>query len=102
MYRFGNSDSKKKLLKLQSTAPSVIITDTDNDQLNFDKFSEVKCGIFASMVMVDQAHEGLYYQGINLMFLICLTEKRSPILTYCNFVLIKLCYYYAPLRSHRK
>ena len=34
---------------------------------------EVKCGIFVRRAMVDQAREGLCYQRINLMFLICLT-----------------------------
>ena len=37
-----------------------------------------------------------------LYVLVCLTQKRSPVLTYRNFVLRKLCYYYAPLRPHRK
>ena len=33
--------------------------------------------------------------------LVCLTQKRSPVLTYRNFVLRKLCYFYAP-RPHQK
>ena len=70
--------------------------------------SEVKSEIFAGRAMVDQAREGLCYQRRNLTFLICLTWKRSPVLTYQNHVLIKilyllkLCYYYAPPRPHRK
>ena len=33
---------------------------------------------------------------------VCLMYKRSPVLTYHNFVLRKLCYYYALLGPHRK
>ena len=51
-------------------------------------YDEVKCGIFASRAMVDQAREGLCYQRINLTFLVCLTLKGSPVLTYRNDVLI--------------
>ena len=39
--------------------------------------------------------------GGKLNVLICLIQKRSPVLTYHNFVLRNLCCYYAPFRLHR-
>ena len=57
---------------------------------------------FRLRAMVDQAREGLCYQGEKLNIFVCLTYKRSPVLTHQSFVLRKLSYYYAPPRPHRK
>ena len=71
---------------------------TSSDVLRFH-VSELKAGIFYRRAMVDRPAGPLLPEG-NLTF--WCTSHRKDRLFYRDYVLRKLCYYYAPLRPHRK
>ena len=88
--------SKKKLNLPKMPLPKlkshvVDFTITDDMKLEFSPGGEGRSG-----------PRGPLLPERNLTFLVCFTYKRLPVLTYQNFVLRKLCYFYAPLRPHLK
>ena len=88
-------------LKKQFIHSAIIITPMEY-HTDFHTSGDVKAGIFAQSVMVDQAHQSLCYQRETYHFCMLNIENvaRSDLPQF--YYLAKLCYHYAFPRSHRK